>query len=386
MQAGRTFALLLLAAASQAQQIPFKLEIDRPVLSNHQRLVATINVKIDGADIVRRLGEGDLTVKMDIHDQQGHVYRTGGKIDLRGARKDTRKANLFYSEDVFVMPGNYQALVRIVDAVSGQEGSAEKDFKVDPLGGDPLPEMWRDLPAVEFAPAGDGPEQWFLPSVEGRLHLPLETKRPVKVDLLVNTTPTEFHGGPERQNGINMSTVMPAMKAIFQTEVRNGSLEMALLDLAKLKVVYSQDNRNPLDWPQLKSSLEAANPNVIDLHSLANRTRDGDYFVYEVGQRVRAALKPGEPMHVLIVLSGPMNFPAGVLLHRVDVRETERCKVFYIRYLTQRAPVQFNRPTGAVDEIEFMLTPVRPHKFEVGSPMEFRKALASILTEVSQLP
>jgi hypothetical protein len=210
--------------------------------------------------------------------------------------------------------------------------------------------------------------------------------------LLVNTTPTEFRGGPERQNSINMSLLVPAMKVLFQTEVHNGSLEMALLDLAKLKVIFSQDNRQNLNFARFKNSVASANPNMIDVHALASRERDGDYFVYEVGQRVRAALQAGEPRHVLIILSGPMNFPAGVMLHRVDVRETARCRVFYIRYLEEgssgiadgrRVVLTDPKWKGPQDELEYMLMPLNPRKFQVNSPMGFRKALAAILAEIA---
>src|ERR1022692_50489 len=163
-------ALLLLAASqvrtSQAQQIPFKLDVERAVLSNHQRLVATVRIKIDGAEIVRRLGDHDLSMRLRIRDEQGRLYSTEGIMDFRGARKDTHKVNLIYGNDVFVMPGNYNASVRLLDTISGQEGFADHDFRVEPLSGDPLPEMWRDLPPVEFLPGSDGPDGWYIPSMK----------------------------------------------------------------------------------------------------------------------------------------------------------------------------------------------------------------------------
>jgi hypothetical protein len=395
MRVWRPFPILLLAVASQAQQIPFKLEIERPVLSIHQRMVAILKVKLDGVEMLKRVGDDELSVRIRIRDEQGQIYTREETFNVRGGRKDEKKAKMEFYQGVFVMPGNYNASVRMLDTVNGQEGFADRDFRVEPLSADPLPEMWRDLPQVEFQPEEDGAEGWYLPSIKGRLHLPLETQQPVKIDVLVNTTPTEFRGGPERQNSANLSLVIPAMKVLLQTEVNNGSLEMSLLDLAKLKVIFSQDNSKPLSFARLKNSLDSANPNMIDVHALSNRERDGDYFVYEVGQRVRAALQPGEPRHVLIILSGPMNFPAGVMLHRVDVRETARCKVFYIRYLPEgssgiedgrRVVLSEANRKGPLDELEYILTPLNPRKFQVNSPMAFRKTLAAILAEISSAP
>jgi hypothetical protein len=36
------------------------------------------------------------------------------------------------------------------------------------------------------------------------------------------------------------------------------------------------------------------------------------------------------------------------------------------------------------DQLENTLKPLKPHLYEVGSPMDFRKALASILSEISR--
>ena len=90
-----------------------------------------------------------------------------------------------------------------------------------------------------------------------------------------------------------------------------------------------------------------------------------------------------------------MNFPAGVMLHKVDVRETERCKVFYIRYLPEgssgivdqrRVVLTDPKWKGPQDELEYMLTPLNPRRFQVNSPISFRKTLAAILAEIAAPP
>jgi len=387
-------AILLLAAACQAQ-VPFKLDVERAVLSNHQRLQATIKVKIDGAELARRRGDGDLQIKIDVRDQQGHNYSAGGTIDLREANREMRHANVFYSHDVLVTPGNYHVSVQVIDTVSGQQGSAQRDFHVDPLAGDPFPGMWRDLPAVEFWPGGDGPDRWFAPMLTGRLHLTLDTQRPVRIDLLVNTTPSE-RGAPERHHGENMNALIPAMKTIFQTEVRNGSLNVALLDLSRQRTIFRQNNRLKMDWPQLRKSLQAGDPNKIDLQSLANRYSEGDFFVSSVRGLVESAPPTAEWMQVIIVLSGPMSFREGVQLHPIEIKGNGNCKVFYIRYAFHQPPFEplsasgpdgMPRPERPVrvqlDELEATLAPLSPRVYDVESPLAFRKALASIFAEIS---
>ena len=60
---------------------------------------------------------------------------------------------------------------------------------VNPLKNDPLAGSWRDLPPVEILQPEQSPDDMFLPNITGRLNLPLETRRPVRVDVLVNASP-----------------------------------------------------------------------------------------------------------------------------------------------------------------------------------------------------
>ena len=403
MRVWKHCALLLLTVATQGQQVPFKMEVAPPRLSNHQRLRTAITAKFDGKELVARQGDGDLLIGIAIRDQQGHSYRAGGKIDLREVTPETRNADVFYTQGLLVMPGDYHVSIHVKDTINGQRGSGERTFHVDPLGGDPLPEMWGDLPAVEFWPALDGPDRWFLPSVTGRMHLTLDTRRPVKIDLLVNATPTE-RGRAGRLRDANMNALIPALKAIFQTEVHNGSLDLAMLDLSRRRVTFSQNNSSALNWPRLKSAFEADDPNKIDIQSLASRDKEGEFFVNEVGRRVEGALGPDEPMHVLIVLSAPMAFRGDVHLHRIEMPANANCKLFYIRYDSGRSlrpiplgvvgPGQGGRAAaippliepmeGQQDELENTLKPLKPHLYDVASPMDFRKALASMLAEISR--
>jgi hypothetical protein len=297
-------------------------------------------------------------------------------------------------------------LAQLTDTITGQTGSAEKNVRVEPLAGDPFPDMWRDLPTVEFWPGDDGFEHWFAPSLKERLHLTLDTQQPVKIDLLVNTTPSEItlrrrdatlHGDQ------NMSVVIPAMKTIFQTEVRNGSLGVTLLDISRQRVIFSQDNRREMDWPRLKQSVEGGDPNKIDVHSLANRETEGDFFVATVGAFLERALAAGEPKHVVIVLSGVMGFREGVPLHPIESKGNANCMVFYIRYSSHgpfvtngfeaRSPVSPRRATSPpaprtgwmdFDQLAGTLKPLNPRLYDISSPMEFRKALASIFAEIAR--
>src|ERR1022692_1761413 len=184
---------LLLAGTAGAQQLPFKVEMTPARLSNHQRLKSTITIRIDGRELAKRSGPGHMDVEIEIVDNKGIRYRSEGKVSLEEV-DSARRDDVFFSQDVLVLPGHYTAYVSVGDTASGEGGAARHSFYAPPLPEDPLPRAWRDLPAVEFLPQSDAPEKWYQPTLNGRLHLPVDTSQAVKIDVLINATATEATG------------------------------------------------------------------------------------------------------------------------------------------------------------------------------------------------
>jgi hypothetical protein len=274
-----------------------------------------------------------------------------------------------------------------------------------------LENVWLDLPAVEFVPTVDPPDQWFHPAVKGKLHLPLETKRPVEIDVLVNASPSESTEPTRRTPGgsANLSTILPPLKVLSQVQVRSGTLNVAVLDLSRHSVTFKQDGVHELDWPALKAGLAGANPHVIDVHSLERREKNAQFFVTEVSRRWTdaPATSPdsGKPMRVLIVLSPPMAFASGEDLHPIKSAKDPNQRIFYIRYRAERPhtlPTPELGPLGPQrrgmgglprpqtyevqqDSLEGTLKPLDPRLFDVETPEQFRKALGTMLGEISRM-
>src|SRR5258708_21608040 len=114
----------LFAAAASAQQLPFKVEMTPARLSNHQRLQATIGVRIDRRELAKRHGEGQLESEIDIADRHGQHYKVRGSIELKDVNAETSRLDFFYAQDFFVTPGSYTAYVSVSDTASGEGGTA----------------------------------------------------------------------------------------------------------------------------------------------------------------------------------------------------------------------------------------------------------------------
>jgi hypothetical protein len=281
---------------------------------------------------------------------------------------------------------------------------------VNPLRNDPLPGAWKDLPAVELLRALEPPDSWYIPYVTSPLQLPVAARRPVRVEVLMNASPS----GPSRglntgtANNRNLANLVPALKALSQMEVAGGSLHVTLLDISNRRVIFEQDAVRQLDWTRLREALTQADPNKIDVRSLEHREQNAPYFLQQVRERLApsAGSRNGaadEPLHVLIVLAAPMTLDSGEKTRAIELEAKPQGLLYYVRYHLppERMPLGFEamsrmgrrypgsmQPAAqpeAFDSLQPLLKPLQTRLYDVYSPEQFRKALSSLLGEIARL-
>jgi len=365
------------------------VRLSNPELSTHQRLITEVHVEVDGAELAKRRGKGQFLVLVQVTDEKGRLWRNHQEMDLEHMEEGMKANNAVFSQLLFLLPGDYRISVAIFANSTGDHNAAQRRLHVARLKNDPLPGAWRDLPAVEFLPPAMLPEGWYLPSIVGKLRLAVETHEPAHVDLLVNLTPSEQLTGSTRVQNRNFGVLLPATKVLSQVDWGSSAFSLALLDLSRRRVTYQQENAGELDWSKAGSSLSEVNPGIIDVKSLEQRQFSAEFFVDEIRRRIRRT-------HVLIVLSSAVQFTSGQELRPISLNEPTAARVFYIRY---QPPPQlfFGPPAGdrrarpvvrggyMVDQLEPLLKPLEPRLFEVATPDQFRKALATILAEIAKL-
>jgi hypothetical protein len=374
------------------------VKLSEPRLSTHQRLIAGIYVDVDGAELARRRGKGQFLVLVQVNDEKGRVWQNHQEIDLEHIEEGIKANDAVFSQFVFLLPGDYRVAIAIFANATGEHGVIKRKLHASPLKNDPLPAAWRDLPAVEFIPPSMPPDSWFLPSTEGKLRLAVETHEPVHVDLVVNLTPSERLTGSSRAQDRNLGVLLPATKVLSQVDWGNATFSLALLDLSRRRVTYRQDNMPGLDCLKAANSISALNPGIIDVQSLEKRQYGAEFFLDEIRQRVGAANGPApRRTRVVIVLSSAVEFVSGQEVHPIAVDSPTDAKVFYIRY--HPAPQIIPGRSGGrqqrgdlrayygpqLDQLEPLLKPLEPRLFEVATPEQFRKALATILAEIAKL-
>jgi hypothetical protein len=420
------FLLLIALSASPAQQngtadpvfsqIPFDqwlsqggqshmrwaVRLSDPELSTHQRFVEEVSIQVDGAELARRRGKGQFLVLLQVTDEKGRAWQNHQEMDLERMQEGMKTNNAVFAQLFFILPGDYRVSIATFANATGEHSAIQRKLHVSPLKNDPLPNAWRDLPAVEFLPPAELPDGWYLPSIEGKLRLAVETREPVHVDLLVNLTPAERFAGSTRIRNRNFGVLLPATKVLSNVDWGRSTFSVALLDLSRHLVTYRQENAQGLDWSQAKGSLAEINPGLIDIKSLENRQYNAEFFLDEIRRRIGAADAPApRRKHVLIVLSSLVRFASGQEVHPVALDGPSDARVFYIRYKPasriivgrsadpdlRRRPAEDLRTdlVSQFDQLEPLLKPLDPRLFDVSTPEQFRKALAAILAEIARL-
>ncbi len=365
-------------------------------LSAHQRLVAQVSVEVDGAELARRRGKGQFLVLVQVNDEKGHVWQNHQQIDLEHIDEGIKSNDALFSQLLFVVPGDYRVSIGIFADATGEHGVIRRKLHVSPLKNDPVPGAWAGLPAVEFVSPSNPPDSWFLPSAEGKLRLAVEAHEPVRVNLVVNLTPAEQFTGSARVQNRNFGVLLPTAKVLSQVDWRNVTFSLALLDLSRRRVTYQQEGAGGLDWSKASGALTEVNPGIIDVKSLEKRQYSAQFFLDEIRRRIRRGPASGGS-RVVIVLSSGVQFVTAQELRTATIDSPSDARVFYIRY--QPPPQIYFGPAGrqrvrqpiardgiaGIDQLEPLLKPLEPRLFDVDTPEQFRKAIATILAEIAKL-
>lgn len=394
--------------------IKWTSEITDPLLSPHQRLLTSIHLKIDGQDLAQRRGKGEVAMLIQLRDSSGALWQSHNGIDLVHLQESIRANDLEYVQPLFILPGDYEVSLALFDTATGEHAAARRKLHVAALKSEPLPDAWRDLPAVEFIQTPQAPDSWFLPAVQGRLHLAASPQHPVAIEILVNLTPTERLSGTNRAQDRTLSLLLPALKVLAQTDWGNASVRVSLLDLSHRRVAFDQEHVHDFDWEKAKGAFADLSPGLVDVKTLENRKYSADFFTGEVRRRVEvpahADATAASPMRVVIVLSSPVSFNPGVDRHPVEAEPGDDYRVFYVRYHPFNSTIVINTnpamaaatrgrnpfggdevtlrpaPAGSQDDqLAPLLKGIHPELFDVINAEQFRKALATMLAGISRL-
>jgi len=396
-------------AENRSSQIHWSVTISPAELSTHQRLILRATARIDGKELEKRRNSGRFEALIEYADTTGHVWQNHSSVDpakLQAAMQHHYLDIHFYA---FILPGDYTVSLGVCDPKTFEHSVAIRKVHISPLKTEPLPNSWAGLPAVDLVPANtEPPDIWYLGDTQTKLNLPAETKRPLHVQLLLNTTPSQKAAGSAAALRDNMSVLIPAMKVLSQMQLRNGSIDAAMLDLTHRKVVFDQKNAAALDWDSMRKFFLDARPGIVDVRTLEGQHRMLPFFRDELKKRMDS---PGDGCSQLtIVLSGPAFYEEQESVETSPQPIDPSRQLIYIRYRTvpvprryppgMQAPNRFARfsvaplnppdqelliPPLREDDLEKTAEPMNARIFDAASAQQFRRILAAVMEQISRM-
>lgn len=377
------------SAQGNQQDVPWQVQTSADRLSFHQRLIATIQVQVPGPELLKRSHDDHITLLVEVRNGQGVSVRNFGLLELNNMKPEMKRSDVEFSWQAFAVPGQYELSVALWDKKSGEHNFLRRLFHVDAYRNDPLPEMWRGLPAFEFwSTKRDGPDYMFHSDIDGRPNLALATRRPIEMEVLLDMTPSaEIFRGNYGYYNRYMSAALPTFKLFNQIQLKNGSRSAVALDLVQRHIVFEQDDGKDLDWAVLRKTLSPdSGPGTVSVKDLQNKQQSPVYLREEIVRRLKAgsehAAKSGErPLHVFVLLGSPMDFYTFPKLPEIETGNEKDCVIYYLQF-------EFSQREGFIagtGNVEKMLKPLKVRSSQVRSADDVRRALAKMLEEMSRL-
>src|ERR1700674_1475077 len=102
-------------------------------LANSQRLRVRVEIEVDGNELIKRRGQGELVFFVELKDSDRRVFQTHQAIPLREVTDAAAKSNFVYSQTALVVPGDYRVDFAILDTKTGEHAANERTLHVAPL-------------------------------------------------------------------------------------------------------------------------------------------------------------------------------------------------------------------------------------------------------------
>ncbi len=364
-------------------EIPWKVDIRPFGLSLHQRPRASVGIELKRRELAKRPPNDRFLILLQVSNAAGERFRDFTVFQMKEFG-ESKKGELDLTWYMYVLPGEYRATVMLVDIGSGEHNVTQSGLRIEPLKDDPLPDLWAGLPPVEFLDLQlHGPDQLFRSDITSKLHLPLATERPVRMEILADVTASDlFHGSTWFYNRY-LGVALPLLKTLSQIELERGSIDVAMLDLRKHAVTFEQDNVKELDWKRAKAVLAPENgPGAIDIQALSRKRESPAFLQDELLRRLNAQeTSPDAPLHVFVIIGSPMDFYSFRDLPHLPPGSEEKCVVYYLQFELWNTAYA----DGAIGNVRKMLKPLPLRVFKVRTALSVRQALAKILDEVGRM-
>ena len=382
--------------------IPWKVTLSRPVLTFQLRYLVRVQAVVD-ARVLQRQG-----IQHDLHfivkaAEDGIWEETESYSHFPVEARLAKNVELQMLADMYLQPGNYTIAAILYDGAGKRRNVTFTRLQVTAEQG-PLPDLLSRLPSIEFLP----PPEDAAPLGSGHVLLPVETQRPVQLDLIVDLStrddqepavngvdwapplyspdiwPHVRHrrlgpGEISAQERYGRSGLLQTATVLSALDLKDGCVRVAVLDILHRRFVLPFTAADQVDWEKIRRDEVLGSRNAtVSVSDLKDKLKSGAFFSETLEQRITQSsecqLEAANPLHAIVLLTRGVHLPSGSA--KGKVAPGAECKVFYLQQLSS---------TMSGDDLKNMLAPLAPTVIEFGDPREFRRKLLEFTQHLEKL-
>jgi hypothetical protein len=406
---------------SQGERQAFACEIRifGPTLTFQQRYRVWVRAKFPAPSLQKESIQRDLHFFIKVADETGRWFDGQTYNHFRVEKKFNEKIELVLEGGFYLQPGTYTVAVVVYDAVLREHNVTFRHVAVKPPEPDLLPTLLRAVPKVEFPPS---PVDGAASLASGHAFLPIQTDRPVELDVIVDLTPyaagAVITDGPDP--GIEMMAAKPTLRGSstlpsltaqssmpirrrlipagmrrgikgFQSrlleaasvlsdiDIKNGCTRVTVFDALYRRTLMTAQPALSADWLRTWDDVMHTNLDVISVDELAGSVEAAKFFSDQVekvmSEPPSCNVNTSRPLRILALFSHGAHFPAGTM--RVRIQPNCDCKVFYLR--------EHEDVHDLFDDLHRMLAPLSVTRLEFSDPLQFRGKVARFMKTIQEL-
>jgi hypothetical protein len=384
-----------------------------PHLTMQQRYILGVYAKIDGSRLSR-------TPAHELH----FVLKVANAENRWIAEKYTRiqvppepegSEGIDYSCGFYLRPGRYTVALIVYDAALNQGNVRRKRVNASLLNKDPIPQLDRNLPEIEFTSESPRDYASRFPNVtnhmddfttlssmedftntesshrldwtlaEGKEWLPVNNIRALSLDIVANVSIDNDHVPTLplflwRNRNPKSSDIVRISSVLSHLGLRKGCIRVTVLDALRMETFFDRQDAADFDWTRAGKLISQQNPTTIEASRLGSQDQASSY-VQEKLQRILeddGCVSAAESSaKIVIVVSRDIEFLAAhARIERVLPPNPASTRFFYF---------QVADSIYREDDLLKMLKRAKPRQFLIMDSFAFRKSLAALITNLEKL-
>lgn len=395
--------------------IPLKFATYGPHLTMQQRYIVGAYARIQKSRLPHT-SAAELHFVLKIGDAENRwIAGKYTRIQIKRGQNELEE-DVNYSCGFYLRPGRYTVALIVYDADSKQASVQRKRLKVALLNKDPLPQLDRDLPGVEFTAESPLDYAQRFPNVtnhlddyttlssmddfsnretrgrqdynlgHGKEWLPVNSSHPITIDIIADVS--SDYDNNERLSplnrffgrGVKSSDILRIASVLSHLRLQNGCIRISIMDALRTETFFDRENAADFDWTRAGERLSKQNAATIAVSNLSSQDQAPAYLNGKIKAILESDSCPsaGESAaRIVIFLGRDVEFPgSNVKVEPLEPPNPAPARFFYF---------QVTEGVYKNDDILKILKLVKPQKFVILDSFMFRKSLAAVITSLEKL-